>query len=160
MFGDKKFAVAMAVAVGLGVAAGGAFAADATGQAAATKRHDNFKAQGAAFKGLLDEIKKETPDKVVIATNAAKLKASSLVLQSWFVKGSGPDAGVKTEAKAEAFTDAAGFAAAADKFKTEAAKLDALAQAGDIDGVKGQVRAVGGACKGCHDKYRAPEKKG
>jgi cytochrome c556 len=158
MYGDRKFAVAIAVAVGLAVAAGGAVAADSAAQAAATKRHDNFKAQGAAFKGLLDELKKDAPDKAVIATNAAKLKASSAALPTWFVKGSGPDAGVKTEAKAEAFSDTAGFSAAAAKFKDEAAKLDALAQAGDIAGVKGQVRTVGGACKACHDKYRVPEK--
>lgn len=158
MNGDRKFAAAMALAVGLAVAAGAALAADATGQAAASKRHDNFKAQGAAFKGLLDELKKDAPDNAVIATNAAKLKASSTALPTWFVKGSGPADGVKTEAKPEAFSDPAGFAAAAAKFKDEAAKLDALAQAGDIAGVKGQVRAVGGACKACHDKYRVPEK--
>jgi cytochrome c556 len=158
MLRDRNFALAVAVAVGLAVAAGGAIAADATAQALAAKRHDNFKAQGAAFKGVLDELKKATPDKAAVAAGAAKLKASSAALPSWFVKGSGPQAGVKTEAKAEAWSDAAGFAAAAEKFRTEAAKLDALAQAGDIDGVKVQVRAVGGACKGCHDKYRVADK--
>jgi cytochrome c556 len=30
--------------------------------------------------------------------------------------------------------------------------------AGDIPGVKGEVRAVGGACKNCHDKFRVPDK--
>jgi cytochrome c556 len=155
---DRNFVGAIAFAVGLAVAAGGAAMADAAGQAAASKRHDNFKAQGAAFKGLIDELKKDAPDTAVVATNAAKLKASSAALPTWFVKGSGPDDGVKTEAKPEAFSDPAGFSAAAAKFKDEAAKLDAIAQAGDIAGVKGQVRAVGGACKACHDKYRVPEK--
>lgn len=155
---DWKCGAAIALAVGVSVAAGGAFALDAQGQAAATTRHNNFKAQGAAFKGLLDELKKDTPDKVVIATNAAKLKASAAALPTWFVKGSGPDDGVKTEAKPEAFADAAGFSAAAARLKDETAKLDALAQAGDIAGVKGEVRNVGGACKACHDKYRVPEK--
>ena len=147
---------AVALAVGLGVAAGGAFAAD---QAAAVQaRQQHFKDQGKAFKAVLDELKKDAPDKAVVAANAAKLKASSAALPTWFPKGSGPEAGVKTEAKPDIWSDAAGFAAAADRFKTEAAKFDQLAQAGDLDAVKADVRAVGGSCKNCHDKFRVPDK--
>jgi len=33
----------------------------------------------------------------------------------------------------------------------------ALAQAGDLAGVRAQVPAVGGACGACHKKFRAKE---
>jgi len=79
---------------------------------------------------------------------------------SWFPKGSGPEAGVKTAAKAEIWTDAAGFAAAASKLADETAKLQQVAAGGDIEAMRAQARAVGGACNTCHDKYRtAPEPK-
>jgi len=129
------------------------------GGKAAWTRHDNFKAQGAAFKAILDETKKDAPDPAVLASNAAKLKTLALALPSWFPKGSGPESGVKTDAKADIWTDAAGFASATNRLQVEVSRLQQLAAAGDVAGVKGQTRAVGGACKNCHDKFRVPEKK-
>lgn len=159
-----KLGAVVALAVGFGVAAGGALAHEHMGPMpkspmgkAAYARHQNFKAQGAAFKAVLDEIKKDQPDKGVIAANAGKLKTLSSQLPTWFPKGSGTESGMKTDAKPEVWSDPAGFAAAANRLQVEASKLDQLARAGDIAGVKGQVRAVGGACKNCHDKYRVPE---
>ena len=66
-------------------------------------------------------------------------------------------AGVKTAAKAEIWTDAAGFTAAVSKLQDETAKLQTVATAGDIDAIKAQARATAGACKNCHDTYRASE---
>jgi len=162
----SKF-TALAITAALALAAGAALAHEGhegpppktPGGKAAWARHDNFKAQGAAFKGVIDELKKDSPDKALIAGNAAKIKASSLALPSWFPKGSGPESGVKTDAKAEVWNDAAGFAAAANRFQGEAAKLQEIAAGGDIAAIKAQVRATGGACKNCHDKYRVPEEK-
>ena len=147
----------LATALALSVAAGGAAAQSAMAQAV-KDRQGHFKQQGAAFKGVLDELKKDAPDKAVVATNATKLKTIAAQLPTWFPKGSGPEAGVKTGAKPEVWADQPGFLAAAQRLQAETAKLDQLAGAGDIDAVKGQVRAVGLACKNCHDKYRVPEK--
>ncbi len=163
----NKFTAVLALTAGLALAAGAALAHEghegappkSPGGKAAWARHDNFKAQGAAFKAINDELKKDAPDKALIASNALKIKASSTALPSWFPKGSGPESGVKTDAKAEVWSDAAGFAAAANKFQVEASKFQQLAAAGDIAAIKAQVRPVGGSCKGCHDKYRVPEKK-
>lgn len=159
-----KIGAVVALAVGFGVAAGGAIAHEHMGPMpkapmakAAYARHQNFKAQGAAFKAVLDEIKKDQPDKTVVATNAAKLKGLAAQLPTWFPKGSGAESGFKTDAKPLVWTDPAGFAAAANRLQVETSKLNQLAQAGDIAGVKGQARAVGGACKNCHDKYRVPD---
>jgi cytochrome c556 len=158
--------IAIVLALGVAAAAGGAFAHEHMGPMpktaagkAAYQRHQNFKAQGAAFKGILDELKKDSPDMKLLAGESAKLKTLASQLPTWFPKGSGVESGMKTDAKAEVWTDAAGFAAAANRLQLETSKLQQLGAAGDLAGFKAQARAVGGACKNCHDKYRVPEKK-
>ena len=155
------FTAALALAAGASVAHEGHHGAPpkTPGDKAAWARHDNFKAQGVAFKTILDELKKDAPDKALISANAIKLKTSSMALPSWFPKGSGPESGVKTDAKAEVWSDAAGFAAAANRLQVETSKFQQIAAAGDIGAIKAGTRALGGACKNCHDKYRVPEKK-
>lgn len=167
MNSGKTSGLAAALAVALSVAAGGALAQTAAemaaaattpGGRAAVQRRLNFEKQGKAFKAIVDEVKKDAPDKALIARNAAALRDSAAQLPSWFPKGSGKEAWPKTEAKAEVWSDAAGFGAAAANLQAQAAKLDQLAQAGDLDAIKAQVKAAGGACKACHDKYRVPKK--
>jgi cytochrome c556 len=143
----RNMTVALALVAGLGVAATGAIAQTAVANAVKV-RHENFKAQGAAFKAINDEIKKDAPSLAVITPNAIKLKASSTALPTWFPKGSGPESKLETDAKQ----------AAATRFQGEAAKLAAVATAGDMAAVKAQTRATGGACKNCHDTYRVPKK--
>jgi cytochrome c556 len=147
---------AMALAVGVAVAAGGALAQG--GGDAVKIRQQHFKDQGKAFKAIVDELKKDSPDKGLIAANADKIKVFSSQLPTWFPKGSGAETGVKTAAKPEVWTDAEGFAAAAERFRTEGATFDDTAHGGDLDAIKAGARALGGACKNCHDKYRVPDK--
>jgi cytochrome c556 len=47
--------------------------------------------------------------------------------------------------------------AARQKLVEEAGKFAALANAGDMASIGGGVRGLGGACKGCHDKFRVKE---
>jgi cytochrome c556 len=156
-----RWSLGAAVAVAIGVATAGMVAhADAPrtpGAQAVATRQAHFKDQGRTFKAIIDELKKDQPEKAVIATNAAKLENLASQLPTWFPKGSGPEAGVKTGAKPEVWSDPNGFATVAAGLRTETAKLDQFAQAGDLAALKTQVRAVGGACKACHDKYRVPE---
>jgi cytochrome c556 len=151
-----RLGAVVAVAIGMAVAAGGALAQSGAEQVKIRQQH--FKDQGKAFKAVVDELKKDSPDKALIAANADKLKASSSQLPTWFPKGSGAETGVKTAAKPEVWADAAGFAAAAERFKAEGAKFDETAHGGDLDAIKAGARALGGACKNCHDKYRVPDK--
>jgi cytochrome c556 len=159
----KTMTMALAMAAGLSLAAGTALAADPTpapttpGGKAVVARQAHYKELNGAFRAINDELRKDAPDKAVVAANAGKIKALSEDLPSWFPKGSGPEAGVKTAAKAEVWTDAAGFAAAATKLQPETSKLQDVAAAGDLDAIKAQVRATGAACKACHDVYRAPD---
>lgn len=154
----KKTTAALALMAGLAVAASGAIAQTAVADAVKA-RHEHFKQQGGAFKAINDELKKPEPSMAVITPNAAKIKAFSTQLPTWFPKGSGPESKLETDAKPEVWTDAAGFTAAANRFQEEASKLAVVATAGDLEAVKAQTRATGGACKNCHDKFRVPEKK-
>lgn len=147
----------LAGTLALAMTAGGAFAQSSMAQAV-KDRQAHFKQQGGAFKGVLDELKKDQPDKAVVSANATKLKGLAAQLPTWFPKGSGPEAGVKTAAKPDVWRDPATFSAAAQRLQAETAKLDQLAMAGDMDAVKAQARVVGGACKNCHDKFRVPDK--
>jgi cytochrome c556 len=160
----RTIVTALALTAGLGlVAAGTALAADpppaptTPGGKALVARQAHFKEQNAIFKAIGDETRKDAPDKAVIAADAAKLKALGADLPTWFPKGSGPETGLPTAAKPEIWTDADGFAAAAAKLQDETAKLAAVSTGGDMDAIKAQVRVTAGACKLCHDKYRAPE---
>ncbi|MFZ5719564.1 MAG: c-type cytochrome [Pseudomonadota bacterium] len=163
---NRGVAAAAAVGIGAAIAAGGAFAHDdkmpanaSPATKAAHARHENFQKLGAAFKALNDELRKGSPDKAVVATQAKSISALANALPTWFPRGSGVEARPMSEARAEVWTDAAGFAAAASKLRAETARLNQLAAAGDVNAVKAQTRETFQACKGCHEKYRQ-EKKG
>lgn len=163
---NKSAAAAVAIGIGAAIAAGGAVAHDDKMPAnagpatkAAYARHENFEKMGAAFKGLNDELRKGSPDKAVLASNARAMSNLANALPTWFPRGSGVEARPMSEARAEVWADAAGFAAAASNLRAETAKLSQLAAAGDVDAVKAQTRQTFLACKGCHEKYRQ-EKKG
>lgn len=162
---SKGAALAVAIGIGAAIAAGGAVAHDdkmpanaSPATKAAYARHENFEKIGANFKQLNDELRKPTPSKAVLATSAKNLQTFSTQLPTWFPRGSGVEARPMSEAKATVWTDAAGFTAASSAFRTEAAKLNTVAAAGDIEAIKAQVRPTFMACKGCHEKYRQEKK--
>lgn len=156
IFGKAAWAAA-ALALA-GVAGGGAWAQGQLSGADAVKaRQQHYKQLGGAFKAINDQLKTGAPDKAVIAANAEKMKALAADLPHWYPKGSGPEAGVKTAARPIVWTESADFAERASKLQAETAKLQQFAQAGDLDQVRAQVKATGGACKNCHDKFRVPD---
>jgi len=150
---SRKSLTLMALAAGLCLAGGAVAAVNA--KAVIEAREANFKTFGKSMKTMNDNLKSDSPDLAVIASNAATIRGLAPKVTTWFPKGTGPESGVKTEARAEIWSDPAGFAAAARRLEPEAAKLEALARAGDLAGVRAQVRVVGGTCKGCHDKFKA-----
>ena len=87
----------------------------------------------------------------VAAENAAIAETLSKLPWTGFVDGT--DKG-NTKAKAEIWSDAAGFKAASDKMQGEMSKLAAVAKGGNIDAIKAAAGAVGGTCKACHDNFR------
>jgi cytochrome c556 len=116
----------------------------------------HMKDLGGSFKAVRDQSAQETPNLALIQMATQEVESASQDLPSWFPDGTGPDTGLKMRALAEVWTDDAGFAESASAFRTEAARLNELARAGDVAGVREQTRAVRKTCGGCHDAYRAP----
>ena len=85
------------------------------------------------------------------ASNAATAEMMSKLPFAGFVDGS--DKG-DTKAKPEIWTERAKFNAAAEKMQGEMTKLAMVAKGGNMDAIKAQVGATGGACKACHDDFR------
>jgi cytochrome c556 len=73
----------------------------------------------------------------------------------WAAFGEGTDKGAPTRAKPEVWKDWAKVKDLSAKMMAEAEKLDAAAKTGNLDTIKAAVSALGGACKACHDDYRA-----
>ena len=64
--------------------------------------------------------------------------------------------GAKSEAKAEVFTDRAGFNAKAQVYIIATKALAAAAAADDKPAFDAALASTGAACKGCHDAYKMP----
>jgi cytochrome c556 len=92
-------------------------------------------------------------DAKVAADNAAI--AATMSRLPFVAYGEGTDKGAPTRARPEIWTDAAKFKAASEKMQGEMVKLDAAAKSGNLDALKAAASAVGGACKSCHDDFRA-----
>lgn len=121
-------------------------------------REAHYKEIGKAMKGIGDELKKSAPDVKVIQANAATIDRLAPQVPSWFPAGTGPEAGVKTEARAEIWTKPEEFSAAAAHFATAAKQFNATAQTGDVAAIGAAMKQLGGACKGCHEKFRTEKK--
>ena len=121
---------------------------------AADARHESFEQIGDAFKAVADQLKAPSPDLVALRTAAGTINSMAPKVESWFPAGSGPEDGIKTDALQTVWAKPDEFKQAAAKLVEESAKFNALAQAGDIAAIGEGMKALGGACKGCHDKFR------
>jgi cytochrome c556 len=136
-------------------AATGAAAANAADSIRARQSH--YKEIGKAMKGISAELKADSPSVPTIQTHAARLKEFAPQIEGWFPQGSGSEAGLKTRAKQEIWSDPEGFRRAAQTFVAAAGSFHGVAQGGDVQAIRAAVPDLGASCKGCHDKFRAPE---
>jgi cytochrome c556 len=118
-----------------------ASAAAPTISAAIAARKANFKEIGGAFKTINDEIKSGAPDVNTVRPLARDIASRSALQLKNFPRGSGPESGVKTRAKAAIWSDQAGF----NKLQN-----DMVASASTR-------AALGATCKNCHDRFREEE---
>jgi cytochrome c556 len=123
------------------------------GAEAAHARHEHFEDLGRTFRVLNDQAKKSAPDAAAMAAAAAKVDDLAKDLPNWFPAGSGPQDGVKTHAKAEVWTNAAGFAEQAQLLQEQTARLRAAAPRG-VAAMKPLIADVGARCGSCHKQYR------
>ena len=121
-----------------------------------TIRHHHYEELGDAFKAVRDNSRGEKPDWAALEKAAMVIVDGSIDQQKWFPKGSGPEAG-KTRALPEVWSKPEDFTAAQKMFTDRAPKLMTAVKAKDAAGVQAAFKDVGGACKNCHDTFRAPE---
>ena len=150
----KEMMQAVVVAAALAVA-GSAMALDAA--SVEKTRHDYFHSIGKPTKASSDEFKKPEPSMADIQKYAATIDQLAPQITAQFPAGSGPESGVKTGAKAVIWTKPVEFKAAADKFIGAAHTYNLTAQKGDVAATKAAFYALGGACKNCHETFRAEE---
>jgi cytochrome c556 len=149
--------IGLLVAGALLMVSGGFIAAQSAAPADIIKaRQDNLKDMGAQMKAIGDQLKSGKLDKAVTIEAAKKLATYAKALPNWFPAGTGSEAGVKTAAKPEIWTQRADFEAAAAKLAPEADKLVQVAETGDADAIGAQMKALGGTCGGCHKAFRVP----
>jgi cytochrome c556 len=132
--------------------AGAVVAADMT-----TVIHDrqaHYKTIGKAAKDINDRLGGGAPDVHAIQADAQQISQLAPQIPSWFPAGSGPEAGVKTGAKADIWAKPADFKAAAEGFAAEAAKFNTVAMGGDVNAIRAEYGELGKACKTCHQSFR------
>ena len=130
---------------------------DTPGGRIADQRHENFEEIGDAFKVVTDQLQSSKPDVAAIQAAAATITGFAPKVATWFPAGSSPADGIKTDALLAIWAKPAEFKAAAARLVDESAKFNALAQAGDLAAIGNGMKALGGACKNCHDTFREKE---
>ena len=119
----------LVAAAALTISGGYLAAADPSPADIIKARQEHLKDMGASMKAIVDQLKSGTIDKTVVTDAAKKIQGYSKELPTWFPKGTGPEAGVKTAAKPEIWTQPADFQAAAEKLPPEADKLSSALRA-------------------------------
>ena len=125
--------------------------------AAITARQANYKEIGGDFKAITDELKSGSPDVATIRSSVQDLYSRASAQLKYFVKGSGPESGMKTRAKAAIWSDEATFTGLQTDMVAAAESLRQLAANGDVAAITSARTKLGAACKACHDKFREPE---
>lgn len=123
----------------------------------AKERHEGFETIGKSFKTVMDQLKSGAPDRAKVQAAAATINDLAPKVAGWFPAGSGPDVVPKTEALPAIWEKPAEFSAAAQKFVDEAALFNRTAMATDGPALAAGAKALGGACKGCHEQFRKPD---
>jgi cytochrome c556 len=149
----RVYGLAAALAVVIG--SGAAFALDAP--AAIKERQEFYKDIGKSMKGIGEELKSSSPNVADIQKLAANIDAAAPKVPSFFPAGTGPEAGVKTGAKAEIWQKPDEFKKDAADFAAAAHVLNVAAQSGDVAAIKDAAGKIGEACKACHQTFREKE---
>lgn len=145
-----KLIASAALVLGLSALAAGAAAPAQTIQA----RVANFKTMGKSMKAIGDQLRTPAPDFGVIKANAKIISDASTKVGGYFPRGTGPESGVKTGALPAIWAKPADFKAAAARLVAATKQLNGAA---NLDQAKAALPQVGGACKNCHDNFRAKD---
>ena len=120
-------------------------------------RQAHYKQMGAAMKGINDQLHGSSPSVPAIRHGSAVIARFAPQVLGWFPRGSGPEAGVRTRARPEIWSDHDGFTRAGAGLLVAARNLDAAARGGDVAAIRAAMAGLTHACSNCHDDFRAPE---
>ena len=112
-------------------------------------RKANFKANNASMRAIGAAI--GAGDFGTVTREAERIAAWAMVMPDYFPEGSGEG----TSAKPAIWTDSVGFKDAAEANYYAAQELIAAAAKQDADAAGEALRAIGGTCKGCHQKFKS-----
>jgi cytochrome c556 len=121
------------------------------------ERQAHYKQMGGAMKGIGDQLHSDAPSIDAIRQGSHVILTFAPQLLRWFPRGTGAEAGVRTRALPEIWSDNQNFRRAGAALLVAARTLDAAAQRGDLDAIRAAAPQVAHACGNCHDTYRAPE---
>lgn len=142
----------------LGGAAFGQLMAASTDPAVVQKIVDarvaHYKEIGKAAKGIKDELGESRPNLSSVRANANVIEALAKQIPTWFPNGSGPQAGVKTEALPAIWQETPLFKQRAAGLAGAAHQISAAAASGNLDATKAGASHLGDSCKACHDTFR------
>ena len=122
-------------------------------------RHEGMETIGKNFKELHRQLDSTSTDLAAVRSSAAAIADLSRKASGWFPVGTGPDVG-KTGAKPDIWLpqNQSDFAAKLHAFQKAAQVFNGAAAGGGVNAIKARYADLGGACKACHDKYRAEMK--
>ena len=142
----------LAFSAGFSIVLAGAWGAGLAAENPAHQRHEAMETVQESFKPLRAIAVKEAPfDAAVVKKNATTILEKLKEAHGLFPEGSG---GGDSRAKPEIWSDRAGFDQA---MKDAQAAATAMAAVTEEAAFVPAMKSLGGACKGCHDKYRLPK---
>ncbi len=114
-----------------------------------------MKANGKMMGVMAAVIKGEKPyDKAAIDAAVSTTEQACAGWANWWGDDTKPGGAIETEAKAEIWSDKAGFDAASANYMKAFSAVKATA---DEASFKAAFPALGATCKSCHEAYRAPK---
>lgn len=109
---------------------------------------------GANMGGIGDILKFGLPHGENIAGHASNISTNARMIPAAFEQRVTEG---KTDAKPDIWENWSTFEDAAARLERESAKLAEVAASGDMRAIGAQVKAVGDACKNCHQDFRKPK---
>jgi cytochrome c556 len=150
----KRKLVAAAVALAVGAGFAWSALAQQKPEVLVKQRQAAMTLQGKYFGPLGGMAQGRAPfDAKIVQRNADYLAVLTQMPWDGF-DPSTKDAGVKTAALPEIWSNPGKFKEAAERLQSEASKLQSVAKSGDENAIKGQIGAVAKACANCHDNFR------
>lgn len=117
-------------------------------------RQEQLRRLGASFKAANDQLRSHSPDLAVVRTSAQSIATLAEDFPNWFPQGSGPGPGLDTHAKAEIWSNAAGFGEQVSQLQAAAQSFNQVSAGSDVAAITASARALGARCASCHTDFR------